>query len=232
MQFKRVMLFVLWLGAISAPAGAETHITVDTASGMPGDPISIRAGYLQSESIRPSVYRIDSTGRLTLNGQPDVYTLDQPVRTGPFTGFLASLDETQLEVTSNYYAPTGRVDGGNFEYEITSVTPVAGGGGTPGARFGFTAVEEGLAAISSGATREARSFDLGVGNLYDDEVMIADRPGLYDVSLVAWDSNHRYTDSAPVTFRINVVPEPAFLSIIFPMLLCALHRARRNPPAI
>lgn len=230
MQLKVAPLFVLLFGAIAAPAGAETHITVDTTSGQPGDPISIRAGYLQSEAIRPSIYRIDSTGRLTLNGQPDVYTLDQPVRTGSFTGFLASLDETQLEVTSNYYAPTGRLAGGNFEYEITSVTPVPGGGGTPGARFGFTAVEKGLAAISSGATREARSFDLGVGNLYDDEVMIADRPGLYDVSLVAWDSNHRYTDSAPMTFRINVVPEPAFTPIFLLSLVCALRRARRDNP--
>jgi hypothetical protein len=232
MQLKRVLLFVLLLGAGSAPAGAETHITVDTASGQPGDPITIRAGYLQSESIRPSVYRIDSAGRLTLNGQPDVYTLDQPVRTGPFAGFLASLDETQLEVTSNFYAATGRLDGGNFEYEITSVTRVPGAGGTTGARFGFTAVEEGLQAISSGATREARSFNLGLGNLYDDEVMIADRPGLYDVSLVAWDSNHRYADSAPITFRINVVPEPVFTPPFLLSLVCALRRARRSNPAI
>lgn len=231
MQLNRVSLFLLCLGAIAAPAAAETHLSVDTASGQPGDPISIRAGYIQSEAIRPSIYRIDSTGRLTLNGQPDVYTLDQPVRTGPFAGFLASLDETQLEVTSNFYAPTGRLAGGDFEYEITSVMPVAGGGGVSGARFGFTAVEEGLSAISSGSTREARSFDVGVGNLYDDEAMIADRPGLYDVTIVAWDANHRYSDSTPVTFRINVVPEPAFTSVVLLIFVVALHRARRDHPA-
>ena len=210
-----------------ATAGAETHITVDTASGQPGDAISIRAGYYQSESIPPNVYRIDSTARLTLNGQPDVYRLDQPVRTGPFAGFMESLDETQLELTSNFYQPTGRLDGGDFRYEITSVTPVAGGGGTMGARFAVAAPQEGLSGISSGEKRDDRSYDVGVGNLYDDEVMLADRPGLYDVSVVAWDANGRYADSAPVTFRINVIPEPVLAPLLGFVGLAFARRTRR-----
>jgi len=199
---------------VAASASAETHVSVDTASGQPGDPISIHAGYYSTESIPPHRYTIDpSTGRLLLNGQPDVYILSQPARTGPFTGFFGSVDETQLEFTSNFYASTGRLDGGDFQYEITSVTPVPGGGGAAGARFALQAAEEGKFALSSAATRLGRSYDVGVNNLYDDEVMLADLPGLYDVTVVAWDANGKFTDSAPLTFRINVVPEPSTLAL-------------------
>jgi hypothetical protein len=204
---NRAVVMVL-LATICSPALGETHITVDTAAGKAGDPISIRAGYYQTEAIGANRYALDATGRLLHNGNPDVYVLNQPIRTGPFAGFYGSLDETQLELTTNFYANTGRLDGGDFRYEITSVTPIPGGGGVDGLQFGFAAPEEGLYAISSDSTRAGRSLDLGVNTLYDDEVMVADRPGLYDVTLVAWDANAKYTDSAPVTFRITVAPEP------------------------
>src|SRR5437660_12404917 len=113
-MLKWVVAAAVAFGAASA--SAETHVGVDTPSGQPGDRISIRAGYYSTESIPPHRYTIDpSTGRLLLNGQPDVYVLSQLMRTGPFAGFYGSVDESQLELTSNYYANTGRLDGGDFQ---------------------------------------------------------------------------------------------------------------------
>lgn len=190
--------------SLAGAAWGETRLTVDTASGSPGDRIVIRAGY----NVTTPLHSIDPSGRLLLNGQIDVYTLYLPGTRGDFVGFYGTKDETQLELTSDYFAPTGRLNGGDFRYEITSVHPAPGGGGSPEVRFGYDAPGEGLKAFSDALTRDGRSLELGVGNLYDDEVLYANRPGLYDVSIVAWDANGRYTDSAPVTFRIDVIPEP------------------------
>lgn len=220
MRLSAVLAAVMGLGG--AAALGETRLTVDTASGSPGDRIVIRAGY----NVTTPVHSIDSSGRLLLNGQIDVYTLYLPATRGDFLGFYGTKDETQLELTSDWFAPTGRLNGGDFRYEITSVQPVPGGGGSPDVRYGYNAPGEGLEAFSDALTRDRRSLELGVGNLYDDEVMYADRPGLYDVSIVAWDSNSRYADSAPVTFRIDVIPEPvtALLGLGAAMLL--RHRRR------
>lgn len=213
------------VACLAAFAGAETHVAVDTTAGQPGDRIQIRAGYYPTESIPPHRYTIDTTtGRLLLNGQPDVYVLSQPVYPDGTTLFYGSVDETQLELSSNYYANTGRLDGGDFEYEITSVTALPGGGGVAGARFGVQAAEEGRFALSSAATRAARSYDVGVNNLFDDEVMLADQKGLYDVTVVAWDANGKYVDSAPLTFRIDVIPEPT--AIVPPGILLLGFRRR------
>jgi hypothetical protein len=223
---NRAVVLVM-LATVGPSAFGETHITVDTAAGKAGDPISIRAGYYQTEAIGANRYALDATGRLLHNGNPDVYVLNQPIRTGPLAVFYGSLDETQLELTSNFYATTGRLDGGDFRYEITSVTPVPGGGGADGSRFGFAAPEEGLYALSSGRTRAGRSLDLGINTLYDDEVMVADRPGLYDVTLVAWDANSKYTDSAPVTFRIAVAPEPTAAAMWLSVIGLSIARRTR-----
>ena len=220
MWLSAVLGAVIGLGA--AAALGETRLTVDTASGSPGDRIVIRAGY----NVTTPVHSIDSSGRLLLNGQIDVYTLYLPGTRGDFLGFYGTKDETQLELTSDWFAPTGRLNGGDFRYEITSVQPVPGGGGSPNVRYGYNAPGEGLEAFSDGLTRDGRSVELGVGNLYDDEVMYADRPGLYDVSIVAWDANGRYADSAPVTFRIDVIPEPAMGLLGLGAAMLLRHRRR------
>lgn len=219
------MKFVVSAAALAAclvaSASAETHVAVDVS----GNQIVIRAGYYPSELYAPTHYSIDSTGRLLLNGNPDEYVLDQPLTINS-TPFYASLDETQLELSSNYYANTGRLDGGDFRYEMTSVVPVPGGGGVVGAVFGIRAAEEGLLALSSAPTRAGRSYDIGLGNLYDDEMMVANQPGVYDVSVVAWDANGKYADSAPLTFHIDVVPEPSSLVLAALPLLALRRRAR------
>lgn len=221
----RMRLGATFVAAIVGGAVAvcgETRLTVDTASGSPGDRIVIRAGY----NVTTPVHSIDSSGRLLLNGQIDVYVLYLPTVRGDFTGFYGTKDETQLELTSDYFAATGRLNGGDFRYEITSVQPVPGGGGSPDVRFGYGATGEGFEAFSDAPVRDGRSLELGVGNLYDDEVMYANRPGFYDVSIVAWDANGRYADSAPVTFRVDVIPEPAIGLVGLGAAMLLRHRRR------
>lgn len=187
---------VLCAGLGSVPAAlAHNHLTVDTLAGREGDPVIIVAGYYESESE----WSIGEDGRLLYDGQIAVYEAGAALQDGPFRGWAAA---DELSLTSDFYFATGRLDGGNFQYEIVSVVPIEGGP----AAFALGVVDHGTFesdAVSDAETRLDRSFDAGVGQHRHGQAFAISENGLFDVTLVAWDSNGRYEDSEPVTFRVR-----------------------------
>jgi hypothetical protein len=184
------------LGAASVAAAQHVHITVDTfvQEGVPTTLID--AGYNASESA----FEIDPTGRLTESGQIAVFRLTDSVMSGgALEGWWAGLAFT---LTSDFYFSTGRLDGGDFRFEIAEVDAVSG----PAARaaFGtFDGASPVVEADSAGADREGRSFPVGAGSHRHGQFQAVSERGLYDVTLIAWDANGAYADSAPVTIRMN-----------------------------
>lgn len=180
---------------------AHNHITVDTASGTPGDQIVIRAGFLGDET---SYSIID--GAISFDGTPITYDLVEEVTEPGFVGWLGG---DELVLTSDFYFGTGRLEGGDFYFEIAGVSQVTKGaqpvqfawGEVKGASLNFTAT-------SSAASRLERSFGVGNGKHAHGQVFAIDTPGEYEITLIAWDATGTYTDSAPVTFRVNAVPPP------------------------
>jgi hypothetical protein len=183
--------------ALAAPALAHNHITVDTVGGAAGDRILIKAGYYSDESG----FTIDAGGRLRANGDFAVYEVpDQLADGGALSAWYAG-DEFVL--TSDFYYGTGRLNGGDFRFEITQVRPVCDGDAAL-AWGDFT--DDGFepSAASGAATRAARSYGVGAGGHNHDQGYAFSEPGVYDVQLVAWDANGRYRDSDPITIRFHV----------------------------
>ncbi|MFO0838906.1 MAG: hypothetical protein U1D55_10300 [Phycisphaerae bacterium] len=203
--------------ALASSSFAHIHLTVDTANGQAGDPILIGAGYLPAESM----FTIDSSGRLLESGNIAVFdVIDSLTQPGSLVDGWFAGDEVLL--TSDFYFATGRLDGGNFQYELSGLTAIGGGGANVGwGDFGASGFSP--SALSNAATRLGRSFDTQVGGHDHEQGYAISGPGLYDLRLVAWDSNGRYTDSTPVTFRLNVVPEPAS-AILLATILIAIRR--------
>jgi len=172
---------------------AHNHITVDSVGGR----IVVRAGYYGDEGG----FAIDPTGRLLADGKIAVYPVPDELTSGPLDGWKAGDD---ILLTSDFFATTGRLNGGHFHFEIASVTPLNGGPGT--LAWGDFDANWDLqpSASSAGATREARSFDVHFAGHDHDQGYAFSADGLYDVSLVAWDSNGVYADAAPVTIRFQV----------------------------
>lgn len=215
-------LLVRSAGVLSLFAGiasAHIHVGVDTASGIAGDQIRIRAGYYPAENT----FTIDTSGRLRESSVIAVFDVtDQLPQAGLLSNWYAG-DEILL--TSDFYFATGRLDGGNFRYEIAGITSVSGGPGVIAwgdfdALGGFAPL-----AFSTGATRLERSFDTAIAGHDHEQGYAFSAPGLYDVTLIAWDSNGRYLDSSPLVVRFNVVPSPAGAAVL---ALGALMAARRR----
>ncbi len=192
---------VLSSAALSVFVGAaladHNHMTVDTVPGTPQNQILIRAGYYPAEPA----FSI-SGGRLLLNGDIAVYdVVDELAQAGPLSGWYAG---DELLLTSDFYFATGRLDGGNFMWEIASVAALSGG---PGALvWGDYDMSGALtpSASSDAATRLGRSFDTMIAGHDHEQGYAFSAPGLYDVTFIAWDSNGVYVDSAPVTVRFHV----------------------------
>lgn len=183
-------------------ASAHNHLTVDTIATPDGLKIIIRAGYYPSE---PG-FAIDSLGRLALNDEPVVIDLpDVLIQGGEFEGVAASAD---LVLTSDYFFITGRLDGGNFMWEIAKVLPVEGGF----ARITWGSFDESFVyaptARSGSIDRVSRSFDTQIGGHDHDQGFTVGSSGEYEITLVAWDSNGVYLDSDPVTVRVRAVGSP------------------------
>ena len=199
MEFFKSMAGAMVVVGLSAAALAHNHVTVDTASGQSGDQIVIRAGYLAGDSG----VSIDGEGRLRFDGSIGVYRAPELISGGELSGWHGA---DELSLTSDYFAATGRLDGGAFKYEIVSITRVTGTSGSGPAVLAWGALHSGVIhaeARSDGATRDERSMDVGLGTHQHGQVFATDGEGVFDVTLVAWDAAGKYADSVPMTFRFT-----------------------------
>ena len=141
--------------ALAGAASAHNHVTVDTVSGAFGDQILIRAGYLATESS----FSI-SGGRLLYNGSIATYVVGKQLsQPGALDGAYFSQD---LLLTSDFFYATGRLNGGNFRWELASVTALSGAGTVGWGEFDHDGVFSSLASSDAG-TRLGRSYDTLAG---------------------------------------------------------------------
>ncbi len=194
----RTTLTLASLAGLTLSASAHIHTTVDTVGGSPGDQILFVAGYLPAEAS----YKLEN-GYLTHDGEiavmPALVALTQP---GPLHDWIAG-DEILL--TSDFFFATGRLDGGNFMWEIVGIERVdmPGSADLAWGEFGVGGTLTPLA-MSGGATREARSFDTAIGQHNHEQGYAFSDHGLYDVKFVIWDSNGKYKDSEAFKIRFLV----------------------------
>jgi hypothetical protein len=190
--FRLVVSAVLLVLAL--PARAHVHITVDTQAGR----IVARAGYYGNESG----YAIGTDARFTLDGRWAIPHAADVFPDGPCEGWFGCAD---LVLTSDYFVSTGRLVGGNFHFEIVSVTPRRG---DPVRVVWGSFLDEGpdftVLAASDGATRLERSFDVQVGGHDHGQACAFSAEGLYDLTMRVWDSHGVYADSDPFTIRFRV----------------------------
>ncbi len=186
-----LVVFVL----VAAARADHAHVTVDVEAGK----IKIVVGYLFGEES----FHIDPDGWMRKDA--DVYTMtcDQEWWGEPYNGWPIAVE--QMTLTADYFGSTGRLDGGHYWYELASVVPVDG---DPNASLLWAQEQNGNflthIADSAGSSRSKRSFELGfLGHLHDQRQLI-NEPGLYEVTLIGWDSNGVYADSDPVRFYIEV----------------------------
>ncbi len=191
---RRISAAAIILAAASAQA--HNHLTVDTTGGQPGDQILIVAGYYPNEEV----YSIQD-GQLRYCEEPQVYSLvDQLGQAGPFNGWYAGFD---VLLTSDFYFSTGRLDGGDFRWELAAVEAIsAGPAAIAWGKFGASGFTP--SAQSAAGDRLGRSFDTKVAGHDHTQGYAISAPGVYDLTLIAWDSNGVYADSAPVKVRFRV----------------------------
>ncbi|GAB5497597.1 MAG: hypothetical protein Phyf2KO_26770 [Phycisphaerales bacterium] len=209
----KTVITTLVAGLALSASAQHHHLTVNTD----GTTTSIEAGYLASEGD----YSIGGDGYVHFQGAINMYHTHHN-----HGGYAFGNTAT---ITSDFYAASGNLDGGDFYYEIVGFTAVDGGSATE-AIWGFEAHGGGdgfdIAASSNGATRLDRSFGVGVGGHPHGQVTGINGLGIYDLTLVAWDANGVYGDSAPVTLRINAVPAPASAALLGLAGVAATRRRR------
>lgn len=202
-HFRSLIGALFFTIVFAAVASADhNHLSLDTSSGAPGEHIEIRAGYYPAETT----FTI-SNHRLLFNGAIAVYDVpDQISQAGQIDGWHVG---DELLLTSDFYFATGRIDGGDFRYELAGVQPVSGGPGVFAwgdfdALGGFTPI-----AFSNASTREARSFDVGLGGHDHEQGYVLTGGWVQDLTIIAWDAQGRYSDSAPLTIRFDTGECPA-----------------------
>lgn len=199
---SHIRVAVATLALSATLALAHNHVSVDTASGSPGDKIIVRAGYYPAEapfSIRGR--------RLLVGTGPVCYRLpDQIQDGGAFNNWWVG-DEVLL--TSDFFFATGRLAGGDFRWEITAVRDVYTGATTELVWGEFSAEGAFVPLASSlGTTRATRSFDTHIAEHNHEQGYAFKAPGDYEVTLVVWDANGKYADSDPVRIRFQTGPFP------------------------
>lgn len=202
-----VRAVVVWgtVGACVAVAGAQdhNHITVDTD----GAQVLLDTGYLPDESG----FEIAADGWVMYEGERLVRESIAEWTGSPLTGWQLGAESV---FTSDFYAPTGRLDGGDFWIEITGFEFV---GGDRRSDFAWATRDRSqLEQIGqlSGETREERSFYVGNNRHPHGQVWLAERPGLYELTVTAWDANGVYADSGPVRMYIRSVPGPGGMGLL------------------
>lgn len=196
----------LGTAAVAAIAMAHGHLTVDTESGSPGDRIISRAGYLPAESAN----YVAEGGALMSGSAPwRMVLLTQVNAANAFQGWRAATD---LTMTSDFYFSTGRLAGGDFRFELQSITRLDGSPVPSGAAVGWAVVGANgtltNVARTDGASRQARSFAVGNGGHVHGQYAFGNVPGVYRLRLIAWDANGNYLDAEPVSLEVQVGPLP------------------------
>ena len=134
--------------------------------------------------------------------QGDIAVLPIPdqIPSGTYAGYFGG---QQAVLTSDFYFSTGRLVGGNFNFEIANVQALAG----PSTRVVWVHVAGpgvfSLQADSLGASQTQRSYNVGIAGHEHDQLTLIRDEGLYDVTFVAWDSNGVYAPSESVTVRFQ-----------------------------
>ncbi|MDX9911685.1 MAG: GC-type dockerin domain-anchored protein [Phycisphaerales bacterium] len=182
--------------ASAAIAQDHHHMTVDTFTSLDGPKIKIVVGFLGGEES----FSLDENGTLLFDGTPHTYELTSVFSSGSLAGWGAVQG---LTLTSDYYFATGRLVGGNFHFEITNAERL--NGSTSAFALGyFPSATPFVDARSDGADRAARSYTVGNGGHQHGQFMALQNPGVYRITLAAWDSNGVYLDSDPVNFLVEV----------------------------
>jgi len=204
------------VGVATAVAQDHNHITVDTD----GSSVVLDTGYLPDETA----FDIAPDGWVMFEGERLVRESLAEWTGSPLTGWQLG---SETVMTSDYYAPTGRLDGGDFWIEIAGFDFV---GGDRESDFAWAtrdrSVLERIGQYSAG-TREGRSFYVGNNQHPHSQVWLAERPGLYQLTLVAWDANGVYADSAPIHMYIRSVPGPGGVGVLACAGVVAFGRRRR-----
>lgn len=222
MRTRRVWAVGL-LAGFAASASAQhdhVHVTVDTESGQAGDRVLVETGWYQGEED----FSFGADGYLYHHDEIHVFHVNQR-----YTGndsWLGRYFGPGPRLTSDFFFPTGRLDGGDFSFEITDVAPVVGDDSTT---FGWAENHNGMLmniGESDGATRDDRSFWVGTNRHMHHQIVSSTELGMWDVTLVAFDANGRYTDADAVIFRFHVVPAPAGLAALGAAGLVAIRRRR------
>jgi hypothetical protein len=213
---KSKLIFVSWIVLFSCRvASAHLHFTINTNPVTGGNQIGIETYDDEAADLHGNYSQFpNATGQLTLtDGTPLTIMLDTLVPAGQdYAGYLAGAAPT---LTTDFYVDngSGRLTGGDFWYEIHTVAPVAGAGGSPAARLVWTipanadenpTVNPAETAVAGASTRAGRSLDLGYDEHLHGETLYVDQPGLYSVGMIGWDKNTVYLDSPLTSFRVYV----------------------------
>lgn len=199
-NFRTALPFLASPMALAAIVLAHGHVTVDTEGGLPGDRTVVRVGYLPAEAA----YYLADDGTLMKGAAPWRMKLASTVSVpNQFQGWRTATDAT---LTSDFFYATGRLDGGSFRFELSKVERLDGS--PAGAAIGWAVVGAGGAlsnvARSDGGLRNDRSFAVGIGGHVHGQYVFGQSPGVFRVTLVAWDANGTYQDSDPVTLEVQV----------------------------
>lgn len=208
-----VAALVLAAGASVAAAQDHGHLTVDSTG--PGSQIIL--------STYPTETNFSIVGGvLHRAGVPAVFDLTDWRPGGPFQGWL---EGRTMTLAADFFVSTGRLDGGNFAFEIAGFTPEPGSDPATLALVRSTGGTLVPFAFSDGATRLDRSWVIGFNTHPHGQRAVVNGQGLFRVDLVAWDTNGVYTDSAPVSFYVQT-PTPGALATLGGGLVLASRRRR------
>ncbi len=205
MKIVHCASMALALACASVASAHHHHITIRTPTGTPGEQIQLVVGYYEEESD----LAIGSDARIYDGRDPFVVHLPGTFAEGPLAGQFTG---TGFSLTSDFYAPDGLLEGGDFYYRIVAIEPVKGDPCVM--TWAHTDEQSGEIipeAQSDGGDPLSQSLHVGIGGHPHGQIMAVSLEGLYDVTLVAWDVNGVYLDSDPVTFTIDAHLNPSDL---------------------
>jgi hypothetical protein len=178
----------------TSTATAHIHVTVNTFLGE----TVIVAGYLDAEK-----HITIKNGYIHDGDAIAIFSLPNIFPSGELAGWYGG---AEITLTSDWYAGAGHLNGGDFNFELADITPVAG---DDDPAFAWVVDHDNIfdvRARTDGDSREDRSFNVGAGNHEHGQLSGLSHAGVYDITLIGWDANGVYDDSEPVKIRVNTSP--------------------------